>query len=124
VCLTIFAPETNEENQYCSQISVDSVSNGMVIPSIPDNQFTLIHYPDPVSDYMNFQYNLTSDCKIDISIYDQLGREVAVIVSKDQPEGNYSIIWQNTSLESGMYYLKLSTEKVSIVNKLMVIEPK
>jgi len=121
VCLTIWEPETNEESQYCSQITIDSVSNATPVNTIIANQITLENYPDPVVSYMNIQYSLPMDSKVNISIFDQLGREDAIIVSKNQTTGTYNIIWQNNGLESGLYYLKFNTENITIVKKILII---
>ena len=120
VCLTIWEPQTNEESQYCNLLKIDSVGANS-IKSNPVETISINSYPDPISSYMNIQYSLTADTKVDISIVDQLGRKVATIVSSNQSSGTYSISWQNTGLDNGVYYLKLSTDNASIVNRIMVI---
>jgi len=44
---------------------------------------------------------------VQLKIYDILGREVAILVNKEQAPGKYSVQFSAIGLSSGIYYYKL-----------------
>ena len=48
-----------------------------------------------------------------LSVYDMLGREVAVLVNQDQPSGYYSAPWSAGGFSSGAYVYCISVKDAS-----------
>ncbi|MBD3225908.1 MAG: T9SS type A sorting domain-containing protein [Caldithrix sp.] len=46
-----------------------------------------------------------------MSIYNILGKQVAMLVSKRQPTGKHSVQWDASEFASGLYFYSLMTNK-------------
>ncbi len=50
----------------------------------------------------------TADRRVRVSVFDLLGREVAVLVDEEKPEGSYTATWYAVAVPSGVYFGRLS----------------
>lgn len=66
------------------------------------------NYPNPFNGSTQLEYALPKRSTVNISIFDILGRRVAVLVSEEQPDGRYTIAWQPKQEATGMYYCTLT----------------
>jgi hypothetical protein len=65
------------------------------------------NYPNPFNPTTTINYSIPQTRFVKISIYDMLGREVAVLVNEDKSAGNYSIIFNGSNLTSGVYLYRM-----------------
>ena len=63
--------------------------------------------PNPLSAVATFEYALPAPTTVRLSLYDILGREVAVIDSGDRPAGVHAIRFDARPLASGTYVVRL-----------------
>lgn len=71
--------------------------------------------PNPFKDETRVLYTLDTRTRVNLSIYDESGRQVKILVNKTQPSGEFSVIWDGTDnqgdvLPEGNYYFLLKTE--------------
>jgi hypothetical protein len=57
-----------------------------------------------------------------LSVYDILGREVAVLVDKRQAPGKYSVTFVASALPSGVYFYRLTTADNVAVQKMVLLK--
>lgn len=78
-----------------------------VSPSQRPTSFRLDqNYPNPFNPATVIRYQLSVASHVRLSIYDVLGREVAVLLDKDQSSGEHSTEW-NAMVSSGVYFYRL-----------------
>ena len=65
------------------------------------------NYPNPFSNYTTITYSLKETADVQMTIYDIVGKEVAVLVNDKQQAGNHSIKWEPISVPSGVYFCKM-----------------
>lgn len=65
------------------------------------------NYPNPFNPSTVIGFQLSVVGKAKLSVYDVLGREVAVLVNETLPAGSHSVTFDATSLTSGVYVYKL-----------------
>lgn len=70
------------------------------------------NYPNPFNPTTNISYSIIKNSNVKLAIYDMLGREVASLVNRSQLTGNYSAIFNASSLASGVYIYKLDVMPV------------
>ncbi|NJN78160.1 MAG: T9SS type A sorting domain-containing protein [Saprospiraceae bacterium] len=70
-------------------------------------------FPNPTSDILNLEYNLSKTKDINISIHDLQGRQVALLKSETQNAGNQKAIFNlaNYNLTKGVYLVKMSIDE-------------
>jgi hypothetical protein len=100
--------------------------------STPKNFELLQNYPNPFNPSTKINYNLPSDAKVTLDVYNVLGVKVGQLVNQDQSAGYYSVDFNTSSLSksisSGVYLYKItSVDKVtgnsfSAIKKMMMLK--
>ena len=68
--------------------------------------FRVSNYPNPVSATTRIEYEIPYDGRVNIKIYDVLGREVATLVNADKKAGFHSTYFNASSSQNGVYYYR------------------
>ena len=114
--------ETNEEDNTAehSMTSVSSVAqekaNGVV-----DRLTLLPNYPNPFNPQTIIRYQLPRPTAVRLTIYDALGREVALLVDTTQPTGSHETIFEAGDLPSGVYLYRLETSESVQTRRMLLV---
>lgn len=85
-------------------------------------KFTLgQNYPNPFNAISNFEFQISNLSNVSLTVYDLLGREVAVIVNARLTPGRHTLQWDATGQPSGVYFYQLATNDVVLTRKLVLI---
>ena len=86
------------------------------------NEFILEqNYPNPFNPSTSIQYQVFSNTKVSLIIYDVLGNKVATLVNEEKPAGNYEVNWNASNLSSGVYYYKLQAGPFIETKKMILL---
>lgn len=88
---------------------------------IPDDFELFQNYPNPFNQLTIISYQLPIRTDVKIIIYDLTGKEVSVVVDKNQNEGNYEIRFNAGDMGSGVYFYQLIADGKVIQTKKMVL---
>jgi len=80
------------------------------------------NYPNPFNPVTKIDFSIPKQGIVNLKIYDMLGREVAVLVSKEMSAGNYTFNYNASSLTSGVYFYKLEINGFSDIKKMTVLK--
>jgi hypothetical protein len=80
------------------------------------------NFPNPFNPYTTINYQIKFDGLVSLKIYDMLGREVKTLVNEEQTAGKYSIIFDGSTLASGVYFYTLRSGEYSTTKKLLLIK--
>jgi len=86
------------------------------------------NYPNPFNPVTTIGYGIPEIGKIELAIYDILGRRVCLLVNKTVNPGNYRIIWNGKNemgeqLSNGIYFCRLSSlEGKSELRKMILLK--
>ncbi|MFZ1977890.1 MAG: DUF362 domain-containing protein [Bacteroidota bacterium] len=95
-----------------------SVPAGTTVPSA----FTLRqNYPNPFNPTTTIMYELSVRGNVSLKIYDELGREIATLVNKEQPAGTYAVPFNAIHLTSGVYFYRLQVSGMYTETKKLVL---
>lgn len=94
----------------------------MIEVGVPDKFALSQNYPNPFNPVTKINFDLPKDSKVDMRIYDMLGREVALLLNEVKTAGYYTINFNASRLSSGIYFYRLSTGDFTSVKKLVVIK--
>jgi len=113
----------NVETMERKTLKLLPVSNEHV-PEIPTSLQLYQNYPNPFNPSTSIGYQLTSDTYITLTIFDALGREVAILEDGLKAAGNYVTTFNAQNLSSGIYYYVLESEDFSerITRKMLLIK--
>ena len=88
---------------------------------IPFEFALLQNYPNPFNGITNYEFTITNEERVRISIFDLLGRVVATVVDEKMNPGRHTIQWNTGELPSGIYFYKLEAGKFARTKKLCLI---
>lgn len=110
-------------NIYAQSISLTSVGIEINHQSTPDNFRILNTYPNPFNPITTVAYKLSMGAKVRLSIFDLLGREIAVLTNGFKPSGFYKTFWDASHEASGIYFCQLKVDdKVVTIHKMLLIK--
>lgn len=98
--------------------------NNIVEIGIPIKYNLSQNYPNPFNPTTKINYELPKDSKVNLTVFDILGREIIKLVNQEQKAGYYTITTDAKNLASGTYFYRLiakSSEKEYVMSKKMCI---
>jgi hypothetical protein len=84
------------------------------------------NYPNPFHAQTTLSYALPEAQTVRLTVYDLLGREVAVLVDGEQPAGRHRLTWDGRSrsgapVASGVYFTRLEAGGEQLTQKLVIV---
>ena len=79
-------------------------------------------YPNPFNPITTLSYDVPSDMKVHLGIYDIRGRLIDELVNDLFIPGRYEVIWNADQHASGVYMVKLIAGKTVKVQKVMLLK--
>lgn len=96
---------------YSSEVSVTEENN-------PSRFALMQNHPNPFNPSTTISYQLSEPGSVTLTVYDMLGREIAVLVNEVQNAGVHTVTFNARSRASGLYFYTLHT-KNNIATKRM-----
>jgi hypothetical protein len=91
-------------------------------PAVPDRFALFQNYPNPFNPTTVIRYEVPVAGEVRLSVYDLLGREVAILVNKNQGQGKYDVRFDATGLASGIYLYRLVAGKFTQTHKMALLK--
>jgi len=79
------------------------------------------NYPNPFNPQTTIRYALPQAAEVELTVYDVLGREVAVLVSEQQAAGRYEQVFSAAGLPSGLYMYVLQAGDNRATGKMLLV---
>ncbi len=89
---------------------------------IPNEVSLNQNYPNPFNPTTQISFRIPNAGKVDLDVYDVLGRKVTSLVDKRMSAGSHTVSFDAGQLSSGLYLYRLSTNETSISRKMMLIK--
>ena len=80
------------------------------------------NYPNPFNPATTINYTIESAGKVELRVYDILGREVMTLVNEIQDAGSHSVLFNAANLSSGVYFYRINSGSFSIVKKMLLVK--
>lgn len=80
------------------------------------------NYPNPFNPNTIISYSFKSDGFVKLTVYDILGKEVALLVNENLSAGEYQVEFNESELESGVYFYEITAGDFRDVKKLVLIK--
>lgn len=90
--------------------------------NLPDVFALKQNYPNPFNPSTIISYQLPEAAKVELRVYDLLGREVAILVNERVQAGYHEVNFEAGNLSSGMYIYRLKAENQVFTKKLTLIK--
>lgn len=80
------------------------------------------NYPNPFNPVTTIQYNIPKEGFVQIKIFNILGQEVKTLVNMNQTAGNYKVIFDASSLSSGVYLYQINVNDYQMTKKMILMK--
>ncbi len=80
------------------------------------------NYPNPFNPSTQIKFALPVAGNVRITIYNSLGKEVAVLKNGTLNAGYYNITWNANNLSSGIYFYEMKSNNFTQVRKMMLLK--
>jgi hypothetical protein len=93
------------------------------VSAIPAPSTFLLYqnFPNPFNNSTVLRYELPHRARVNLSVFDMLGRNMATLVSETQISGIYSIRWDASGVPSGLYFYRFTANDLAETRKMVVI---
>jgi len=128
VLILITASNSSFFTNVGTKIFVDDLSWGSTTditnPSeqIPQEFNLEQNYPNPFNPTTRIKYSLPVDARVQIIVYDILGKEVAELVDEYKPTGYYELDFNASELASGIYFYKIQAGRFVETKKMILMK--
>lgn len=97
--------------------SINTISS--VIPS----QYKLYNnYPNPFNPVTKIKFDIRSQGKVSLKVYDSVGRKIVTLLDKDMSPGTYETSWNADKYSSGVYFYRMETGNFTDTKKMLLIK--
>ena len=80
------------------------------------------NYPNPFNSTSNLKFEIVNTGDVKMVVYDIMGREVQTLVNERLNAGTYEVKFDGSSLNSGVYFYKMVTERYTETKKMLLIK--
>ena len=100
----------------------DSGNGTNISKVIPKNYSLSQNFPNPFNPTTVIRYALPENAHVSLRVYNLLGQQVAELVNREEAAGYYEVKFDGSRLASGIYFYKLTTDKFTKINKMMLLK--
>ena len=79
------------------------------------------NYPNPFNPETKIKFYLPSPMRVNLAVYDILGRKVTVLMDGNGTSGWHTVTWKAGGAASGVYFYRLETSGQVLINKMLLI---
>ncbi|MDZ7623904.1 MAG: T9SS type A sorting domain-containing protein [Ignavibacteriaceae bacterium] len=80
------------------------------------------NYPNPFNPVTSIRFQIPYLQKVELKIFDILGREVITLVNEEKMTGVYEVKFNASNLASGVYFYRLKTQDFIASKKLLLLK--
>ncbi len=104
-------------------VSMDhKIKTALSKTELPKKLQLLPNYPNPFNPTTNIRFKLPRSMNLQLSVYDVLGRRVAILVDGKRRAGTHTIQFNASGLSSGVYIYRLKTEGFAKSRKMLLVK--
>jgi hypothetical protein len=97
------AKTSTSASRFRIVISTNSDLSGYM-PTTPE---LAQNYPNPFNPTTTISFTVPSKSYVSIQIYNILGKKIATLTDQEYPAGRHAIVWDASTVASGVYYCRM-----------------
>jgi hypothetical protein len=122
---TNFVPTTRPllaEDRYLFTTASSAVVDVEEMPDEAGGFALFPNYPNPFNPATTITYAVPRPGRVELRVYDVLGRVVATLVDEVQVRGRYRVAFDGTDLASGVYFTRLKFSSRILTRKMLLVK--
>jgi predicted GH43/DUF377 family glycosyl hydrolase len=108
---------------------LDDIGSSDVVLGVDDHSASLPvqyalqqNYPNPFNPTTMISFSIPHDSHVILKIYNVLGEEVATLVNDQKTAGDYSVVWNASTVPSGIYWYRLLSDDFSATRQMVLVK--
>lgn len=97
-------------------------NNTLVNNNVPEKFELSQNYPNPFNPNTVISYSVAKTEKVEIRVYDMLGKEVQTLINEVKNPGSYNIMFNAANLSSGVYFYRIVAGNFTDVKKMTLVK--
>ncbi|MDP8237739.1 MAG: T9SS type A sorting domain-containing protein [Candidatus Hatepunaea meridiana] len=102
-------------------IEDNDIAEGFKSNDFPHTVCLMPSYPNPFNSTTRISYELNDIMNVEVSIFNTLGQQIAVLDRGERAAGTYNLTWNADNVPSGIYFIKLITPTVKLTRKVLLV---
>jgi len=98
--------------------SASDVDNG----SVPDRYALEEIFPNPFNQTATVRYDLPVGGRVNLAVYDRLGRVIRILTDRTLPAGCHSTVWDAAGQSSGIYFIRMTSGRFTRTRKAILLK--
>jgi hypothetical protein len=90
--------------------------------NIPEKFELFQNYPNPFNPATSISFNIPVAGNVKLTVYDLLGRQVAVLVNEKLNAGTFDVNWNADNFSSGVYFYSIEAGNFTETKKMLLIK--
>jgi hypothetical protein len=121
--VTAAGPRGIPVHKRTATIIVSNTATGVVTNQNVVNKFELFqNYPNPFNPVTKIDYNLLTATKVNFTVYDAVGKQVATLDMGEQQAGKNFVVFNAGNLSSGVYFYKIQAGDFVDIKKMFLVK--
>jgi hypothetical protein len=80
------------------------------------------NFPNPFNPATTIRYSIPKVSKVQIKVFDVLGKEIRILVNEEKPAGTYELTWNAANLPSGVYFYQIKAGEFTGTKKMILLK--
>ncbi len=105
-------------NPEAGLVSQESVTE---IVEVPRSMQIASVFPNPFNPSTTIRYQLGSEMKLSVQVYNLQGQRVETLFEGSQNTGSHSLTWNAAGFATGVYFIHLQSEEIVQIRKVLLV---
>lgn len=111
---------THGNGAFTAKATITGIENNNSV--IPNSYALLQNYPNPFNPSTKIKFSIPNSGNVKLTVYDNLGREVATVVDRQMAPGSYTENFDASSLSSGVYFYRIASGSFVQTRKMILLK--
>jgi hypothetical protein len=80
------------------------------------------NYPNPFNPSTDISFDLPKAGRVELSVFNILGQQVATLVNEHREAGHYVVTWDANQYSSGVYFYRIAAADFSATKKMLLLK--
>jgi len=89
---------------------------------IENGKWKMENYPNPFNPVTTIAYQIAKVGNVRLEVYNVKGQKVSELINEQQTAGNHSFTWNAGNMNSGIYFIRLTSGKYTKTNKVVLLK--
>ena len=109
-------------NQYGFIPPDEPVGIQPISTNVPDKFSLHQNYPNPFNPATTIKFDIRTAAFTKLTVFDVLGREIQTLVNEELKTGSYSLVFDGSEYNSGVYFCRLTSGDFTETKRMLLIK--